>query len=201
MNSGASTSYRQFVYLASASPRRAELLGQLNLEFEVTPTDVDETPQPGEVPEAYVERVARDKARAAWDALNVQDATVLAADTAVVVDGKILGKPADESDAARMLSELSGRRHDVLTGVAVRDADREDAAVSRTTVVFRPLQRDEIAAYWNTGEPRDKAGGYAIQGLGAIFVEQINGSYSGVMGLPVYETARLLAGFGYRLLF
>ena len=201
MNNAASATDRKFVYLASASPRRADLLSQLGLAFSVTPADIDETPRCGEAPDAYVERVARDKAHAAWAALQARDVPVLAADTAVVVDGNILGKPSNERDAARMLSELSGRRHDVLTAVAVLGADRESAAVCHTVVVFRPIEPDEISAYWHTGEPHDKAGGYAIQGLGAMFVEEIQGSYSGVMGLPVYETARLLAGFGYRLLF
>jgi septum formation protein len=191
----------KFLYLASASPRRAELLGQLGVTFAVTPADIDETPRAGEAPDAYVERVAGEKAHAAWDALQSRDAPVLAADTAVVVEDRILGKPIDEADAARMLNGLSGRSHEVLTAVAVLDGNREDVVLSRTTVVFRPIDPDEFAAYWNTGEPHDKAGGYAIQGLGAMFVEEIHGSYSGVMGLPVYETARLLAGFGYRLLF
>lgn len=189
------------MYLASASPRRAELLSQLGVTFAVTPAAIDETPQNGEAPDAYVERVAREKVHAARAALQDRDAPVLAADTAVVVADRILGKPIDEADAARMLSSLSGRSHEVLTAVAALDGDREDVVLSRTTVVFRPLDPDEFAAYWKTGEPRDKAGGYAIQGLGAMFVEEIHGSYSGVMGLPVYETARLLAGFGYRLLF
>lgn len=201
MNKDANEQDGKFLYLASASPRRAELLAQLGVTFSVTPADIDETPRAGEAPDAYVERVAREKAHAAWDELESRDAPVLAADTAVVVAGRILGKPTDEADAARMLSSLSGGPHEVLTAVAALDADHEDAVVSRTTVVFRPIDPDEFPAYWETGEPRDKAGGYAIQGLGAMFVEEIHGSYSGVMGLPVYETARLLAGFGYRLLF
>jgi septum formation protein len=201
VNKDANAQDEKFLYLASASPRRAELLGQLGVTFAVTPADIDETPCAGEAPDEYVERVAREKAHAAWDALQSRDAPVLAADTAVVVEDRILGKPIDEAEATRMLRSLSGRSHEVLTAVAALDGNREDVVLSRTTVVFRPIDSDEFAAYWNTGEPHDKAGGYAIQGLGAVFVEEIHGSYSGVMGLPVYETARLLAGFGYRLLF
>ncbi|MFW2404967.1 MAG: Maf family protein [Gammaproteobacteria bacterium] len=201
MNKDARATNRKFLYLASASPRRAELLGQLGITFDVTPADIDETPTDGEAPDDYVARVAREKAHAAWDALRSGDAPVLAADTAVVVADHILGKPIDEADAARMLRRLSGRSHEVLTAVAVFDGDREETVLSRTTVVFRPIDPDEFAAYWKTGEPCDKAGGYAVQGLGAMFIQELHGSYSGVMGLPVYETARLLAGFGYRLLF
>lgn len=176
------------------------MLRQLRLSFDMTPANIDETPRDDEVPEAYVERLAREKARAAWETLEAPDAPVLAADTAVVLDGRILGKPADEADAARMLTSLSGRRHDVLTAIAVRTAAREEVAISQTDVAFRPLRPDEIADYWRTGEPAGKAGGYAIQGLGALFVRDIRGSYSGVVGLPLFETAQLLARFGYRLL-
>ena len=197
MNNGVDN---RFVHLASASPRRSELLRQLGLRFDVTPAEIDETPLTGELPETYVERVARAKAAAAWASLREPDAPVLAADTAVIVDDRILGKPADEADAAAMLTALSGRDHEVLTAVAVRDAAREDVAVNRTTVTFRAIGSDEIAAYWRSGEPAGKAGGYAIQGLAAVFVVGIRGSYSGVMGLPLFETAQLLAGFGYRLL-
>jgi len=176
-------------------------LRQLGLSFDVTPTDIDETPRPGESAEGYVDRLAREKGRAARATLCRSDAPVLAADTAVVLDGCILGKPVDEAAAAAMLRALSGRRHEVLTAVAVLDAGREELAISQTIVRFRAIDAAEIAAYWRSGEPVGKAGGYAIQGLGAMFVEQIRGSYSGVMGLPLFETARLLAGFGYRLLF
>lgn len=185
--------------LASASPRRSELLRQLGVHFRVLPVDVDETPAPGESPREYVVRVASDKAHAARSALDTDAAPVLAADTAVVIDGRILGKPVDAEDAARMLRALSGRRHEVLTAVVLRVADREERAVNRTAVGFRRLDAEEIDAYWRSGEPAGKAGAYAIQGLGAVFVERIEGSYTGVMGLPLFETARLLAGFGYRL--
>lgn len=192
---------RNFLHLASASPRRSELLRQLGLDFDVTPADIDESIRPGEAPDAYVERLALEKGRAAWAALDAHDTPVLAADTAVVLAPKILGKPVDAADAADMLAQLAGRSHDVLTSVAVLDAEREAVIVNRTEVCFRSIHPDEIAAYWRSGEPSGKAGGYAIQGLGAMFIEEIHGSYSGVMGLPLFETARLLTGFGYRLLF
>lgn len=189
-----------FLYLASASPRRSELLRQLGIEIRVTPTEVDEAIRPGEAADAYVTRLALEKSRAALRTLEAADAPVLAADTAVVVDGLILGKPRDAADAMRMLNLLSGRGHEVLTSVAVCDSARESVVVNRTDVRFRSLEPDEIAAYWQSGEPAGKAGGYAIQGMGAIFIEEIRGSYSGVMGLPLFETARLLRDFGYRLL-
>lgn len=197
MNSGSEA--LNFIYLASASPRRRELLRQLGLDFEVVPANIDESIQAGEEPAAYVERLALEKGRAARVLLERQDAPVLAADTAVILDGVILGKPRDEADAADMLARLSGCSHDVLTSVAVLDAATEEVTVNRTSVRFRTIQPAEIGAYWRSGEPAGKAGGYAIQGLGAVFIEAIHGSYSGVMGLPLFETARLLAGFGYRL--
>jgi septum formation protein len=189
-----------FLYLASASPRRSELLRQLGVEIRVTPAEVDEAIRPGEAADAYVTRLALEKSRAALRTLEAADAPVLAADTAVVVDDLILGKPRDAADAMRMLNLLSGRGHEVLTSVAVCDSARESVVVNRTDVRFRSLEPDEIAAYWQSGEPAGKAGGYAIQGMGAIFIEEIRGSYSGVMGLPLFETARLLRDFGYRLL-
>lgn len=176
------------------------MLRQLGLSFDIKPVHIDETPRDGEMPVAYVQRLAREKAHAAWEMLELPDAPVLAADTAVVLDGLILGKPTDAADAARMLRALSGRRHEVLTAIALLDAAREELAVSRTGVSFRSLRPAEIAGYWRTGEPAGKAGGYAIQGLGAVFVDEIHGSYSGVVGLPLFETAQLLARFGYRLL-
>jgi len=191
-----------FIYLASGSPRRRELLAQLGLSFELLVTDIDESLQPGESADAYVCRMARDKARAALGQMPERRAPVLGADTTVVVDRHILGKPADRETAAAMLRRLSGRDHDVLTAVAIGDGDeqREAVAVSRTVVTFRSLSDAEIDGYWTTGEPCDKAGGYAIQGFGAIFIEAIHGSYSGVMGLPLFETAHLLNGFGYRFM-
>ncbi len=187
-----------FIYLASGSPRRRELLAQLGISFEVIVTDIDESCRPAEPADAYVRRMASDKAQAALSRTSARRAAVLGADTSVVVDQQILGKPVDRDAGATMLRCLSGCRHEVLTAVALRDETREAVAVSRTVVTFRSLSDAEIDRYWATGEPRDKAGGYAIQGLGAVFIETIEGSYSGVMGLPLFETARLLNGFGYR---
>jgi septum formation protein len=187
-----------FIYLASASPRRRELLAQLGLEFEVVPVDVDESLSAGEAGVDYVQRLAGEKSRAAWSQKGGHGRAVLAADTAVVIDGLILGKPADESDAMRMLTQLSDRTHEVLTAVSVRDDSREVTELSCSSVTFREITHAEIGAYWRSGEPADKAGAYAIQGMGAMFIENLSGSYSGVMGLPLFETARLLNLFGYR---
>jgi septum formation protein len=187
------------IYLASASPRRSELLAQLGLKFDVVPVDVDESVRPGEECAEYVQRLASKKSAVAWSGLARGGRAVLAADTTVVVDQEILGKPADEADAARILTLLSGRSHSVLTAVSVRNDAREIVDLSRSTVRFRAISASEISDYWRTGEPRGKAGAYAIQGLGAVFVEELRGSYSGVMGLPLYETARILNYFGYRL--
>jgi septum formation protein len=181
------------LHLASTSPRRREILAALQLEFSVGHVDVDETPQAGETPADMVLRLAVAKAEAGFaDAGNL----VLAADTAVVVDGRSLGKPADKHDCLAMLDALSGRSHKVLTGVALRGPDRTTTALSATGVYFREISRDEALAYWQSGEPSDKAGAYAIQGLGGVFVERIEGSYSGVVGLPVFETVNLLREAG-----
>jgi septum formation protein len=177
--------------LASASPRRAELLTAAGYVFTVDAVDVDERQHPGESPEAYVGRVARLKAEAAR--ARHPDQLVLAADTAVVVDGDVLGKPAGEADAARMLRRLSGRSHVVVTGVAVACGSRLETGVERTVVWFAPLPDAIIQWYVESGEPLDKAGGYAIQGLASRFVPRIDGSYSNVVGLPVALAARLLA--------
>lgn len=186
---------RSRLLLASSSPRRRDILTALGLDFEVRSVPVDETPLTGETPEAMVVRLATAKAVAAA----APDAVVLAADTAVVIDGEILGKPRDRSDALNMLARLSGREHSVVTGVAVAVSGAIDSAVSRTAVVFRDIGRDEALDYWHSGEPRDKAGSYGIQGLGGVFVERIAGSYSGVVGLPVFETAALLKRAGFAL--
>jgi septum formation protein len=188
-----------FIYLASASPRRSQLLAQLGLKFDVVPVDIDESVRPGEDSAEYVQRVASEKSRAAWSGLARGGPAVLAADTAVVADQEIFGKPADEADAIRMLTRLSGRTHRVLTAVSVRNDSRDIVDLSCSTVRFRAISSAQIKDYWRSGEPDGKAGAYAIQGLGAIFVEEIHGSYSGVMGLPLYETARILDNFGYRL--
>jgi septum formation protein len=189
---------KDFVYLASASPRRRELLGQIGVTCEVEPADIDEARHPGELPEAYVMRVAAAKAAEVWQRVagGERQAPVLAADTVVLVDGVPLGKPADVADAERMLERLSGRRHAVLTAVAVRFADTEKSVLARSEVRFRATTAAERSAYCRTGEPLDKAGAYGIQGLGAVFIEALTGSYSAVMGLPLFETAVLLRQFG-----
>ncbi|HHX82231.1 MAG TPA: septum formation inhibitor Maf [Pseudomonadaceae bacterium] len=185
------------LYLASASPRRRELLEQLQLGVLLLPQEVDESRLPGELPEAYVLRVAAEKARAALQDPGYDGSLpVLAADTSVVCEGLVLGKPADSKEALGMLRSLSGRQHQVLTAVVVATATQCRQQLVRTTVSFRALEEEELLAYWNTGEPRDKAGAYAIQGLGALFVDRIEGSYSGVVGLPLFETMQLLAQVG-----
>ncbi len=188
------------LYLASGSPRRRELLTQIGVPFSVISADIDETPLPDESPLAYVERLARAKAAAGRARLGVTQSAagtcVLGADTAVVLDGRILGKPLDEADARAMLLALSAREHEVLTAIAVLDGERCESRVVRSLVKFRPITPQEAHAYWSSGEPRDKAGAYAIQGLAAVFVAGLNGSYSGVVGLPVCETAELLGHFG-----
>jgi septum formation protein len=192
MTEGIATGDAQFV-LASASPRRAELLRTLGLRFLVRPTDTDETVRPGELPEALVARLATDKARAgAGDAA----LPVLAADTVVEIDGTVLGKPRGEADGLAMLAALSGREHRVLSGVAVLAGDDVQVHVSRTTVAFREIDAAEARAYWATGEPADKAGAYGIQGIGGIFVRRLEGSFTGVVGLPVAETEALLRAAG-----
>lgn len=179
------------IYLASASPRRRELLAQIGVGFEVVSVDVNEDLHPGEAPEVYVLRLALAKARAAHALRG--DRPVLGADTTVVVDEAILGKPAGRADGIAMLARLSGRSHHVYTGVAVIAPDgTATTRLSVSTVSFRALSTKEIEAYWASGEPADKAGGYAVQGLGAMFIERLEGSYSGVMGLPLCETAELL---------
>src|SRR5690606_11899164 len=182
------------VHLASASPRRRELLEQIGVPVQRVVCAVDEQVRPGEAAADYVQRVTRDKVQAGVAAAP-DGAVVLAADTAVVLDGRILGKPADREQGLAMLRALSGREHQVMTAVAVaRGAEvRLQLVISR--VRFGALSEAQIAAYWDTGEPADKAGGYGIQGLGAVFVEHLEGSYSAVVGLPLAETAQLLADF------
>lgn len=185
--------------LASASPRRAELLRQIGVDFRPYPVDLDETPLPGESPENHVLRLARSKAEAAWQRLGQPaDCLVLGSDTTVSLDGEILGKPADEAECLAMLSRLSGRTHEVLTGVALLSPG-EGVAVECVTsrVSFRAIEPAEMKAYWRSGEPRDKAGAYAIQGRGAVFVRHIEGSYSAVVGLPLYEVAQMLGRAGF----
>jgi septum formation protein len=183
--------------LASVSPRRRELLSQIGVPHIAAAADIDEAVLPGEGPRAYVIRLAREKA--VTIRRGGQRLPVLAADTTVVLDGKVFGKPRDREDAIRMLSDLSGRSHEVLTAIALASCDGIAERLSASTVRFRTVSREECASYWESGEPRDKAGGYAIQGLGAVFIEALVGSYSGVMGLPLFETGELLraAGIAY----
>jgi septum formation protein len=195
------------IILASASPRRRELLAQINITPIIHPVDLDETPLPNEQPLAYVQRLAAEKSALCVATLNTKSAAildtelpVLAADTSVVIDNRILGKPKDQEDGIAMLTLLSGRTHQVYTALSLRGTQHWQA-VSVTDVTFRNLTEVEMFAYWRTEEPSDKAGGYAIQGLGGLFVESITGSYSGVMGLPLFETAELLAKQGINLFY
>jgi septum formation protein len=187
------------IVLASASPRRAELLRAAGYEFETLVVDLDERTRPGESPETYVRRLAMEKSAAALRTLSGspadagQDVVVLGADTAVVVDGVILGKPGDDRDATSMLERLSGRAHRVLTGVSIRSLESEAGRVESTTVEFKPLTPEEIDWYVASGEGRDKAGAYAIQGLASRFIPSISGSYSNVVGLPVAVVHELVA--------
>ena len=181
--------------LASKSPRRKELLTQLGYQFHCHAANIDESVRPDEGPAAYVERLAREKAlHIAKQQKN--KALILGSDTAVIIDGKILGQPKDKQDAVKMLNMLSGAKHQVVTGIAVAEDQRVESTVVSTDVFFKSLSQNEIDNYWESGEPKDKAGAYAIQGMGGQFVKQIQGSYSAVVGLPLYETAQLLAGFG-----
>jgi len=183
--------------LASASPRRRELLTQIGVSHEVYPVDLDERRRAGEAPRDYVKRVAEDKARAGWTRFAAsQGRPVLAADTAVVLGMRILGKPVDRAEALAMLRELSGRQHAVLTAVSLCDSNGVQTRLNESLVTFRNLSRAEAEQYCDTEEPMDKAGGYAVQGRAAVFIERIEGSYSGVMGLPLFETAELLAAAG-----
>jgi septum formation protein len=198
------------IYLASSSPRRRDLLRQIGVNFDVLVfrsvecgrnVDVDEMPLPGESPERYVERVALAKAHAGAQCLTSRKLLrrlVLAADTTIDVDGRIIGKPASANDARDILRQLSGRNHRVLTAVALSDGKRTQSLLSASDVSFRPLTEGDIRRYVATGEPMDKAGAYAIQGYAAAFITEIHGSYSGIMGLPLFETASLLEIFGYQ---
>lgn len=191
------------IYLASRSPRRRELLSQIGVRFQVlmfrdrpeTDAELEEAVIEGETPSVYVERVARAKAQAGWKRLEQRSlprAAVLAADTTVAIDGRILGKPSDRREAAGMLGALSGRRHEVLSAIALRYESQMECVVSVSEVEFKVLSQDDIRQYVATGECDDKAGAYAIQGRAAQFVTTLRGSFSGVMGLPLYETAQML---------
>jgi septum formation protein len=183
------------LYLASRSPRRAQFLEQLGLRFEALPADVPELPTPGQAPAEYALATALAKARAAA-ALAPLPLPVLGADTDVSIDGEILGKPRDRADCLAMLARLSGRSHEVCSAVALIAGSRVETALSVTRVHFGAISTDAAAAYWDSGEPADKAGAYAIQGHAARWVRSIEGSYSGVVGLPLYETCELLRSFG-----
>jgi septum formation protein len=198
------------IYLASRSPRRREILTQIGVHFEMLllrdavgrDTDVDETPHPGEDPADYVLRLAEEKAETGWARLvqrKIVPAPVLAADTTVTLDGEIIGKPVDRADAAAILRRLSGREHIVHTAVAVQMDRRRESILSSTRVLFGELSADAIAHYVASGEPMDKAGAYGVQGRASVFVRHLDGSYTGVMGLPTYETAWLLNRFGLPL--
>lgn len=190
------------IVLASASPRRLELLQQIGVQALVMPVPVEEVLQPGELPLAFVQRLAMEKARHACE-LTLQQGIklpVLGSDTIVELDGEVFGKPADTEQAELMLAKLSGKVHNVHTAVVVKTNDAEILALSSSLVGFAALSTNEIKAYVSTGEPLDKAGSYAIQGIAAQFVNNIQGSYSGVMGLPLFETARLLAKAGVKTL-
>lgn len=180
------------VYLASQSPRRRELLAQLGVRFEVLRVDVPEQRQVGESPEDYVLRLAHSKSRAG---AALAPEPVLGADTIVVLGADVLEKPQDEDHAVSMLTRLGGRTHTVMTAVALTQGNHNELCSCHTLVKFRSISEDEARAYWLTGEPRDKAGGYGIQGFGAVFVQEIQGSYSNVVGLPLFETAQLLNKF------
>ncbi len=180
--------------LASASPRRSELLRQIGVEFEVVPQNIDESALAEETPEHLVVRLAQQKAQAALNDCS-DETVVLGSDTVVVLGEDMLGKPQSAQEAVSMLLALSGKEHQVLTAISVANRDRQGTALSKSSVRFRDIDGREARAYWQSGEPEGKAGGYAIQGLGAVFVQSISGSYSGVMGLPLFETARLLMEF------
>jgi septum formation protein len=189
------------VVLASASPRRTALLKQMNIEHTIMPADIDETPRDGEAPVALVERLAAEKALAVKAKLEVQgilsdDTVIIASDTLIAFNGESVGKPVDKADAHRILGMLSGNTHEVLTAVSVLSTVKHVTEVINTYVDFAPLTDAQIDAYWESGEPADKAGSYAIQGIGGEFVVSIKGSASAVIGLPLYQTRQLLNAFG-----
>lgn len=195
--------------LASASPRRQELLEQIHLSFNVASQDIDESRFDEELAKDYVLRMATEKAQSALDALLKNEKTeedspaksvILAADTIVLCDQQVLGKPSARNHAIQMLKTLSGREHRVLTAIAVASLGRIETDLSESSVEFREISTEEMALYWESGEPKGKAGGYAIQGRGAQFVKNLSGSYSGVMGLPLFETTQLLQAFGINCL-
>ena len=182
--------------LASASPRREKLLRQLGVNFVSEPQNIIEEKRIDESPEKFVKRMAEEKASSAFGKRKEKDIVVVASDTIVVCDKRVLGKPKDKSDGIKMLLTLSNKTHRVLSAVTVANTLRYKSTVSETSVSFREISEIEAECYWDSGEPEGKAGAYAIQGCGAVFVQSINGSYSGVMGLPLFQTAQLLSEFG-----
>jgi len=186
------------LYLASQSPRRRELLSQIGVQYQLLSVDVEECQGDTEQPSDYVQRLAIDKSTAGWRALqhaNLPAAPVMGADTIVVLDGQVLEKPKNEAAAIAMLARLSGRIHHVFTAVALTSSSAQNVVLSSTEVTFTRISELQARQYWQTGEPKDKAGGYGIQGAGAVFVESLAGSYSGVVGLPLFETQQLLNQF------
>ena len=188
----------QRIVLASASPRRVALLSQIGIDCDVMPSQIDEEARENEAPPDYVRRMAGEKAASV--AGLVPGRIVLGADTDVIMQSRILGKPRDKADFLEMFNLLSGRTHQVITAVSVVHGEQYWLKTSISDVTFREVSEEEMLAYWQTGEPCDKAGGYAIQGQAAMFIRAISGSYSGIMGLPLYETSELLSGAGIRLL-
>ncbi len=180
------------IILASASPRRAELLDQIGINYEVQIADIDENSLPNESAEALVQRLAIEKSKAVIS----NNLPVLGSDTLGVLNGNLLVKPRDFEHAHEMLSQMSGNWHEILSAVAITYRGKTQVRLNKNTVLFRALTNDEIKAYWDTGEPQDKAGAYAVQGIGASFIQRIEGSYSGIMGLPLFETSQLLADLG-----
>ncbi len=189
----------KLITLASASPRRQQLLDQIGVQYRLLPVDIDETPGSDELPQDFACRLALEKAQTGY-LRQTDKLPVLGSDTIVVFNGKILGKPRNKEDGLAMLAALSGHCHEVITAVAMVDGEQSSCSLSRSKVYFRQMTPAETEAYWDSGEPADKAGGYGIQGLAAQFIERLDGSYSGVMGLPLFETAELLKQFGIELL-
>ncbi|WP_455365282.1 Maf family protein [Kaarinaea lacus] len=195
------------IYLASQSPRRRALIEQLGIRYQALDVEIDESPRPGETPREFVVRVASEKACAGWQMVAEQAIPVVGADTCIVLDQQIIGKPENREQCIDLLKSYSGRAHQVITGVAIvgSDCDRhgverlQHVRVSESTLTFRHLSTDECEQYWQTGEPVGKAGGYAIQGKAAVFIEKLEGSYSGVMGLPLFEFAELISLFGIQI--
>ncbi|GBU10021.1 septum formation inhibitor [Gammaproteobacteria bacterium] len=184
------------LFLGSSSPRRKTLLAQLGLDFRIHASSINERILNGEKPMSYVKRMAAWKALTAFKEINEADALIISADTSVIIDNRILGKPLDFEDFLQTMKILAGRTHQVYTAVCITDGKNKEDVVSISDVSFKELELSEIKAYWDCGEPLDKAGGYGIQGLGSLFISQITGSYSGIMGLPLYETAAMLKKFG-----